>query len=57
MIFYYNAFEKYVPEGICTIINVIEENDAIFDCSWSETNENLILTCSGDGNIRVIYSF
>ena len=30
-----------------------EWNDGLFDVAWSETNENLAVTASGDGGIQV----
>ena len=29
----------------------LEHNDAVFDCSWTEFNENLIISACGDGTI------
>ncbi len=26
-----------------TVINDLNENDAIFDCTWSETNDKVVL--------------
>ena len=31
----------------------MEEHDAIFDCSWSETHENLLLSGCGDGEVKM----
>ncbi|CAG8665140.1 21862_t:CDS:2, partial [Dentiscutata erythropus] len=31
----------------------VDPNDGLFDCSWSEVNENQIVTASGDGSIML----
>jgi hypothetical protein len=32
---------------------VIEEHDAIFDCSWSESHENLLISGCGGGEAKM----
>jgi len=32
-----------------------DEPDAVFDCSWSETQPNLLFVASGDGSVKVFY--
>lgn len=28
-------------------------NDGLFDVTWSENNENVLITCSGDGSLQI----
>lgn len=30
-----------------------EWNDGLFDVTWSENNENVLITCSGDGSLQI----
>jgi hypothetical protein len=30
-----------------------DTQDGLFDCSWSEVNENHLVTSSGDGSIKL----
>ncbi|CAG8565823.1 15461_t:CDS:2 [Funneliformis caledonium] len=36
------------PEGV-EVERIYDTQDGIFDCSWSEINENQVVTASGDG--------
>ncbi|RHZ51280.1 hypothetical protein Glove_481g9 [Diversispora epigaea] len=40
------------PNGI-DIERIFDTQDGLFDCSWSENNENQIVTASGDGSIKL----
>jgi WD40 repeat protein len=33
------------------VVRVIEEHDALFDCAWTESDTNLILSGCGDGEV------
>ena len=41
-------------EGV-RLVRWFEWNDALFDVSWSECNENALVTSAGDGSIQVSY--
>ena len=34
-------------------VQLFQWNDGIFDVTWSENNENVLVTAAGDGNILV----
>jgi hypothetical protein len=34
-------------------VRIIEEHDAIFDCSWTEFDKNLIVSGCGDGEVKL----
>ncbi|GFN75614.1 peroxisomal targeting signal 2 receptor [Plakobranchus ocellatus] len=34
-------------------VRVFDWNESLFDLVWAENNENIIVTCSGDGSIQV----
>ena len=40
------------PGGL-TLVKRFEWNDALFDVTWSENNEHVCVTGSGDGSIQV----
>ncbi|KAI9293260.1 WD40 repeat-like protein [Neoconidiobolus thromboides FSU 785] len=40
------------PEGI-VIEKIFDTQDGLFDIAWSEENENHLITCSGDGSIKL----
>ncbi|KAH9259347.1 hypothetical protein BASA81_002390 [Batrachochytrium salamandrivorans] len=39
--------------GVPQVVRVLETNDVLFDSSWSEMNEAQLVTCSGDGSIKL----
>ena len=39
--------------GGLSIVKRFEWNDALFDVTWSENNEHIAVTGSGDGSIQV----
>ncbi|EDV24475.1 Peroxisomal targeting signal 2 receptor [Trichoplax sp. H2] len=40
------------PQGL--LLNKrLEWKSSLFDCCWSEINDNIIVTCSGDGSIQI----
>ncbi|CAG8738593.1 11610_t:CDS:2, partial [Dentiscutata heterogama] len=40
------------PNGV-EIERIYDTKDGLFDCSWSEVNENQVVTASGDGSIML----
>lgn len=32
---------------------MFDTRDGLFDCSWSEENERILLSASGDGTLKV----
>ncbi|CAG8479102.1 4356_t:CDS:2 [Acaulospora morrowiae] len=40
------------PDGI-NVERMYDTQDGLFDCSWSELNENQVVTSSGDGSIKL----
>ena len=46
-----------LPNGQMEQISSFDEPDAVFDCSWSETQPNLIFIGCGDGSVKVICRF
>jgi peroxin-7 len=32
---------------------VFDTQDGLYDCAWSEENENILVSASGDGSIKV----
>ena len=46
-----------LANGQMQVINIFDDKDAMFDCSWSETNEAVLTTASGDGSVKVIIIF
>ncbi|CAI2173617.1 14963_t:CDS:2 [Funneliformis geosporum] len=40
------------PEGV-EVERIYDTQDGLFDCSWSEINENQVVTASGDGSIKL----
>lgn len=40
------------PQGI-QIVETFDWNDGLFDVTWSENNERLCVTASGDGSIQL----
>ena len=37
----------------CKQLAIFNTNDGIYDCAWSETNENHLLSACGDGKVRL----
>jgi len=42
-----------VQKGRVVEINQFDTRDGLYDCSWSEENENHIAAASGDGSIKL----
>ena len=40
------------PEGI-VLVTSLDWNDGLFDVAWSENNEHILVTGSGDGSVQV----
>jgi hypothetical protein len=40
------------PSGIQEV-RVFDSVDGLYDCAWSEENENILVSASGDGSIKV----
>ena len=40
------------PAGLQEV-RVFDTADGLYDCAWSEENENILLSASGDGSIKV----
>lgn len=40
------------PNGLMEV-RVFDTMDGLYDCCWSEENENILLSASGDGSIKV----
>lgn len=41
------------PNGAIKILTGYEDKDSLIDCSWSETNENLLTLGCGGGSLKV----
>jgi peroxin-7 len=37
----------------CAEVAAFDTLDGVYDCAWSEENENILLAASGDGSIKV----
>jgi peroxin-7 len=40
------------PNGLVEVA-AFDTLDGLYDCCWSEANENILLAASGDGSIKV----
>jgi len=40
------------PNGLVEVAR-FESADGLYDCCWSEENENILVSASGDGSIKV----
>eukprot|EP00798_Chlamydomonas_sp_ICE-L_P022845 gene22845-30019_t len=40
------------PQGVVEVAS-FETQDGLYDCAWSEENENILIAASGDGSIKV----
>lgn len=40
------------PGGLVEV-RVFDTADGLYDCAWSEENENILVSASGDGSIKV----
>ncbi|KAL2913915.1 peroxisomal targeting signal 2 receptor [Polyrhizophydium stewartii] len=40
------------PDG-AQVERIYDTQDGLFDCAWSEVHENQLVTCSGDGSIKL----
>ena len=40
------------PNGLREVA-VFDTADGLYDCAWSEDNENILVSASGDGSIKV----
>mmetsp|Transcript_9547 Transcript_9547/g.16736 ORF Transcript_9547/g.16736 Transcript_9547/m.16736 type:complete len:346 (-) Transcript_9547:164-1201(-) len=41
------------PNGGMSVIRAFDTQDGLFDCCWSEQNENQLASASGDGSIKL----
>jgi peroxin-7 len=41
------------PNGTLSEFAVFDTADGLYDCAWSEENENILISASGDGSIKV----
>ncbi|KAL4440779.1 hypothetical protein ABPG74_013760 [Tetrahymena malaccensis] len=42
-----------LPNGQMNVLNSFELPDSVLDCCWTELNENLLITCCGNGMITL----
>jgi peroxin-7 len=42
-----------LPNGMVGVVKFFDTKDGLFDVAWSEENENQLVTCSGDGSLRL----
>ncbi|KAF4795669.1 Peroxisomal targeting signal 2 receptor [Turdus rufiventris] len=40
-------------EAGIVLLRSFDWNDGLFDVTWSENNENVLITCSGDGSLQI----
>uniref|UniRef100_A0A8C0UX65 Peroxin-7 n=1 Tax=Cyanistes caeruleus TaxID=156563 RepID=A0A8C0UX65_CYACU len=40
-------------EAEIVLLRSFDWNDGLFDVTWSENNENVLITCSGDGSLQI----
>ena len=40
------------PNGLVEVAR-FESADGLYDCCWSEENENILVSASGDGSVKV----
>ncbi|NXL19942.1 PEX7 protein, partial [Setophaga kirtlandii] len=40
-------------EAGIVLLRSFDWNDGLFDVTWSENNENMLITCSGDGSLQI----
>uniref|UniRef100_A0A7S3LPS0 Peroxin-7 n=1 Tax=Aplanochytrium stocchinoi TaxID=215587 RepID=A0A7S3LPS0_9STRA len=45
--------QKDPVSGRMQIVRFFETNDAIFDCTWNEMNENQLASACGDGSVKL----
>lgn len=45
------SFMQMTPQGLMEY-RVFDTVDGLYDCAWSEENENILLSASGDGSIK-----
>lgn len=43
---------QLTPAGLVETA-VFDTADGLYDCAWSEENENVVLAASGDGSVKV----
>ena len=48
-----HAREQVTPNGQLVEVAAFETADGLYDCCWSEGNDNILLAASGDGSIKV----
>lgn len=41
------------PHGSILEVAQYDTQDGLYDCAWSEANENVLVASSGDGSIKV----
>ena len=47
-----SARQQITPNGLREVA-VFDTTDGLYDCAWSEDNENILVSASGDGSIKV----
>eukprot|EP01104_Vermistella_antarctica_P004474 TRINITY_DN14918_c0_g1_i1.p1 TRINITY_DN14918_c0_g1~~TRINITY_DN14918_c0_g1_i1.p1 ORF type:complete len:311 (+),score=48.49 TRINITY_DN14918_c0_g1_i1:157-1089(+) len=45
--------ERDVKSGALVLVNQFDSVDGLYDCAWSEANENHLVAGSGDGSIKL----
>ena len=45
-------FIDVLPDGQAHLVKSFDWNDGLFDVAWSELNDNLAVSASGDGSIQ-----
>jgi len=43
---------ELTPNGIVEVC-AFDSSDGLYDCTWSEANENLVVSASGDGSVKI----
>ncbi len=44
---------QVAPNGAVVELAQYDTQDGLYDCAWSEANENVLVASSGDGSIKV----
>ena len=44
---------ELTPNGSIVEVISFNTNDGLYDCAWSENNENILLSASGDGSLKI----
>ncbi|KAG8123805.1 hypothetical protein E2320_019118, partial [Naja naja] len=46
-------FSPYLPGRLACATSHFDWNDGLFDVTWSENNEHVLVTSSGDGSLQI----